>query len=70
MSAKRSRQNPVSITVEARGLTFIDSFGLAALIRAREASGEAGVVFHVSDPSPPLRRIVEITGTVELVRGE
>jgi anti-anti-sigma factor len=53
---------PVSITVEARGLTFIDSSGLAALMGAREAADEAGAAFRVSEPSPALRRIVEITG--------
>jgi anti-anti-sigma factor len=51
-------------------LTFIDSSGLAALMRAREAADEAGAAFRVSEPSPALRRIVEITGTVELLRGE
>jgi anti-sigma B factor antagonist len=61
---------PVSITVEARGLTFIDSSGLAALLRAREAADEAGAAFRVSEPSPAVQRIVEITGTMELLRGE
>ena len=62
--------NPPSLTVEARGLTFIDSSGLAALIRAREAAKEAGVAFRVSEPSPMLRRIVELTGVVDLLQGE
>jgi anti-anti-sigma factor len=61
---------PQSVTVEARGLTFIDSSGLQALIRAREATEEAGVVFHVREPSPVLRRVVEVTGTVDLLRGD
>jgi anti-sigma B factor antagonist len=62
--------NPRSVSIEARGLTFIDSAGLQALIRAREAAGEAGVAFRVSEPSPPLRRVVELTGTVDLLMGE
>jgi len=61
---------PQSVTVEARGLTFIDSSGLQALIRAREAADEAGAAFRVREPSPPVRRIVEVTGTVDLLRGE
>ena len=61
---------PRSVTVEARGLTFIDSAGLQALMRAREAAGEAGAAFRVSDPSPALRRVVEVTGTMELLIGE
>jgi anti-sigma B factor antagonist len=58
---------PVSLTIEARGLTFIDSSGLAAMVRAREAATEAGVGFRVSEPSPPLRRIVEISGLEALL---
>jgi anti-sigma B factor antagonist len=62
--------SPRSVTVEARGLTFVDSYGLAALIRAHEAADEAGVAFRVREPSPVLRRLVEVTGTVELLRGD
>jgi anti-anti-sigma factor len=61
---------PPSITVEARGLTFIDSSGLAALIRAREAADEAGVAFRVDEPSPPLRRIAEAAGVEDLLPAE
>jgi anti-anti-sigma factor len=39
---------PGSLTIEARRLTFIDSVGLAAIVRAREAATEAGVDFRVS----------------------
>jgi anti-anti-sigma factor len=58
---------PESITVEARGLTFVDSSGLAAMVRAREAATEAGVAFRVSEPSPPLRRIAEVSGLESLL---
>jgi anti-sigma B factor antagonist len=58
---------PVSLTIEARGLTFIDSSGLAAMVRAREAATGAGVAFRVSEPSPPLLRIVEISGLESLL---
>jgi anti-anti-sigma factor len=53
---------PVAITVEARGLTFVDSSGLMALARARDAASEAGATFRVREPSPPLRRIAELCG--------
>jgi anti-anti-sigma factor len=61
---------PVSLTIEARGLTFIDSSGLAAMVRAREAATEAGVGFRVGEPSPPLRRIVEMFGLEGLLLAE
>ena len=50
---------PVSITVDAGRLTFVDSSGLMALAHARDAATEAGATFRVSEPSPPLRRIAE-----------
>jgi anti-anti-sigma factor len=53
---------PVTITVEARDLTFIDSSGLAAMARAWEAASAAGIAFGIREPSPALRRIVEIFG--------
>jgi anti-anti-sigma factor len=62
--------HPPSVTVEARGLTFIDSSGLAALIRAREAADAAGVAFRVDEPSPPLRRSAEVHGVEDLLPDE
>jgi anti-anti-sigma factor len=53
---------PQSITVEAARLEFIDSSGLLALMRARDAATEAGVAFRVREASPAFRRVVELTG--------
>jgi anti-sigma B factor antagonist len=58
---------PKSITVDARGLEFIDSSGLMALVRARDAATEADVAFRVSEPSPAVRRIAEMTGLEDLL---
>jgi anti-anti-sigma factor len=55
-----------SVTVDASGLEFIDSSGLMALVRARGSTVEAGMGFHVRDPSPALPRIIELCGLVEL----
>jgi anti-sigma B factor antagonist len=59
--------SPRSITLHAPGLTFIDSSGLKALLHARAAATDAGVAFRVSEPSPELRRIAEITGIEDLL---
>jgi|Tabmets5t2r1_1033131.scaffolds.fasta_scaffold08230_3 anti-sigma B factor antagonist len=59
--------SPRSMTLDAAGLTFIDSSGLKALLHARAAATDAGVVFRVSEPSPELRRIAEITGVEDLL---
>lgn len=61
---------PRSITVDASGLGFVDSAGLMALVRAREAAIEAGVAFRVRDPSPALRRVAELGGLEDLLTAE
>jgi anti-sigma B factor antagonist len=63
-------EEPRAITVDARCLEFIDSSGLMALLRARDAAVEAGVAFRVSDPSPALRRLVEVTGVKDLLEDQ
>jgi anti-anti-sigma factor len=60
----------LSVVVQARSLTFIDSSGLMALMRARDAATEAGVAFRIDEPSPALRRIVETSGLEDLLRAE
>jgi anti-anti-sigma factor len=61
-SAKHSQRRR-EIAVDTSALEFIDSSGLMALIRARDAAVEAGVGFHVRDPSPALRRIASPSGS-------
>jgi anti-sigma B factor antagonist len=59
---------PRTIAVDTSALEFIDSSGLMALSRARDSAVEAGVGFHVRDPSPALRRIAELSGLEEVLR--
>jgi anti-anti-sigma factor len=53
---------PESITVDASELTFLDSSGFGALLRARARAKEAGVAFRVVEPSPALRRVADVGG--------
>lgn len=61
---------PRSIAVDAGGLEFIDSAGLMALVRAREAAVAAGVTCRVINPSPEVRRIAELTGLLDFLTAE
>jgi anti-anti-sigma factor len=61
---------PAFVVVDARGLTFVDSSGMAALVRARHAASEAGVTFRVSDASPALRHVAEDAGFEALLPDE
>jgi anti-sigma B factor antagonist len=58
---------PRSITVDAHGVTFADSTGLSALLRAHGLAFVDQVAFRLRDPSPRLRRLVEVSGAAELL---
>jgi anti-anti-sigma factor len=51
-------QRPVRVTFEIGGLRYMDSAGIGVLIRA--AADVGGV--YLRDPSPIVRRVIEITG--------
>jgi anti-sigma B factor antagonist len=53
---------PASITIDARGLSFVDSSGLRAMLIARAAAEDADIPFRITQPSPVLRHMVERTG--------
>ncbi|HKA85676.1 MAG TPA: STAS domain-containing protein [Acidimicrobiales bacterium] len=62
---------PRAIAIDASGLTFVNSSGLAALLRARHAvMTEAGLAFRIVDPSPALRRTAELAGFERLLGAE
>ena len=58
---------PRSVTVDAHGVTFTDSSGLSALLRARGLAFVDQVAFRIKHPPPQLRRLVEVTGTKDLL---
>jgi anti-anti-sigma factor len=59
---------PKSIAIDALGLTFTDSSGLAALLRARAAAGTAGVGFRIRRRSLGLQRAIAHAGIADLLR--
>ena len=48
------------LTLDARGITFCDSTGLRLLL-----APPADATLRLRDPSEPLRRLLELTGTIE-----
>jgi anti-anti-sigma factor len=59
---------PESIAIDAHGLTFTDSSGLTALLRARAAAGTAGVAFRIRRRSLGLQRAIAHAGIADLLR--
>jgi anti-anti-sigma factor len=49
------------LIVDARDVTFMDSSGLNALVRARERAEALGGSLHLVAPSPRLRRLLEVS---------
>jgi anti-anti-sigma factor len=58
---------PRSVTVDAQGVTFTDSSGLSAVLRARGLAFVDQVAFRIKDPPPQLRRLVQVSGTEDLL---
>ncbi|WP_042428964.1 STAS domain-containing protein [Streptacidiphilus anmyonensis] len=50
------------IVVDCSELTFCDSTGLNVLLKARLRTTDDGGRFVLAAPSPPLRRLLELTG--------
>jgi anti-anti-sigma factor len=57
-----SRVGATFVTVDAAAVTFIDSTGLRALVRADGVLRARGGRLHLADPSPAVRRLVELSG--------
>lgn len=53
---------PPDVVVEASGLTFVDSSGLAVLLMASRKWEGTGLKLVLRNPSPTLARLVDLTG--------
>ncbi|MGC9667495.1 STAS domain-containing protein [Planosporangium sp. 12N6] len=55
---------PARITVDVRGLVFIDSTGIGTLIAARQAARRHGCRFVVTNTRGQVRRVLSIAGVL------
>jgi anti-anti-sigma factor len=58
---------PRTIRVDLDSVGFIDSSGVAILLKARRRAIEAGVRFTVTSVSPGIARLFDITGLASLL---
>lgn len=56
------------VTLDLRALTFIDVAGVRAIQDVQRIAGEAGRRMLILGPHQPAARILELTGTLDLVR--
>lgn len=50
------------VRVHAAGVTFAGSAAIRALVEARQVVLAGGGTFHLAEPSPPLRRLLDVLG--------
>ncbi len=55
-----------TLTIDLAGIDFVDSTGLGALVTARGEAEDRGVRLVLRSPSQRARRILEITGLLDV----
>lgn len=55
------------LRLDLREVTFMDTTGVAVLLKARRRALEAGHRFTVKSASPTIQRLLEITGLASLL---
>lgn len=58
---------PDWLRLDLREVVFMDTSGVAVLIKARRRALEAGCRFSVKSASPAIQRLLEITGLASLL---
>ena len=54
-----------SLTVNMRAVEFMDSVGIGAVIELAKTAASRGGSFAVVDPSPPVQRVLAVTGLAD-----
>lgn len=57
------------VYIDLAGVPFIDSYGLRGLVEAREAANADGVHVTVTDVSPSVGQLLDMTGLAPLLIG-
>jgi anti-anti-sigma factor len=54
------------LQLDVAELNFIDSYALGALVSARNTATANGVVLTLINPSPPVRKALQVTGLADV----
>ncbi len=55
------------VVVDARELSFMDSAGISELLRIQRLLAEQGASIRMESTGPTVRRVLEITGLVDIL---
>ena len=67
MTAAITRHGVTAVEVDFAGVSFCDSSGLAALDKAYARAAQHSIPFRLIDPQPGVRRILQLTGLLEVL---
>ncbi|MFH0521398.1 STAS domain-containing protein [Streptomyces sp. M41] len=62
-TALQEHEGVQDLHLDCRELGMVDSMGLSTLLQIHRSAGRDGIVFHLDNIGPSLRRLLEITGT-------
>jgi anti-sigma B factor antagonist len=61
-----TRARPAAIRIDMNGVTFLDSSGIAVLVKGMKAARETGAEYRVSAPRPKVYDQLQMTGLTDL----
>ncbi|MFJ1654870.1 STAS domain-containing protein [Streptomyces sp. NPDC088337] len=68
LTRRHAARHPVAgIRLDFSRLRSVDSSGLSALLRIRRLADEAGLALHLDERPAVLERLLDMTGTLELL---
>ncbi len=63
-------QRPDELIIDLSRVSFMDSSGLGLILGRYTKATELGIVFKVANPTPQIKRILDLAGTERLIKIE
>jgi anti-anti-sigma factor len=58
-------RRPSAVEIDLRGVTFLDSAGIRALLICRQEAARQGCALTLADPQPAVHQVLRITGLLQ-----
>ncbi len=65
-----TRSHTVTVVIDLTDVTFCDSVGIGTLVRAHVEAARHGTVVRISNPQRQIRRVLEITGVLDILSAD